>query len=283
MFESVEQLEKEVKEFQQNILASSEFIKKLDEVVASISSQERDFAAKSAALTAKIDNNTDALRASQAEAIKKLLDENHALIKHLSDTATELESQMKSQVETVMSDHQVLVEQLIERNSAISTEFGDKSASIIAEIKAIPVELQKRNEALADSFQKGVSSVIETANSISASQKALVDALSAHCDDLLSSMNEAEKEHLEKTTEDICATQKAYITKIEEAETELKECKADLFRKYDDFLNKLESTNIDQMFKLCQEMKHSINTKLIVIMSGVGAALILALISLIIK
>ena len=45
MFESVEQLEKEVKEFQQNILASSDFVNNLNEIVAAISAQERDFAA----------------------------------------------------------------------------------------------------------------------------------------------------------------------------------------------------------------------------------------------
>jgi len=312
MFESVEQLEKEVKEFQQNILTSSEFVKKLDEIVAAISAQERDFATKSAELTAKIDGNADALRASQAEAFKKLLDENQTLIKHLSDTAAELEAQMKSQVETVKADHQELVQQLTERNRAISSEFGDKGASLIAEIKAIPVELGKSNAALSDSFQRSVSSIIEVANSMtvelgksnaalsdsfqrsvssiieaansmSASQKTQADALSTNCDNLLASMNEANQEHLAKTAEKISATQKEYIRKIEDTEAEIKSCKADLSKKYDEFLKKLESTNVDQMFKLCQEIKQSMNTKLIIIMSGVGVSLVLALISLFVK
>ena len=283
MFESVEQLEKEVKEFQQNILASSDFVNNLNEIVAAISAQERDFAAKSAELTAKIDDNAEAMLSSQTEALKKLLDENQTLTKHLSDTAAELEAQMKSQVETVKADHQELVQQLAEQNRAISTEFGDKGASLISEIKAIPVELDKSNAALSDSFQRSVASIIEAANSICASQKAQADALSAHCDNLLASMNDANQEHLAKTAEIVSSTQKEYIRIIEEAEAEIKSCKADLSEKYDEFLKKLESTNVDQMFKLCQEMKQSVNAKLVIIMSGVCVSLVLALISLFIK
>jgi hypothetical protein len=283
MFESVEQLEKEVREFQQNILVSTEFVKKLDAIIAAIAAQERDFAAKSAEFTSKISSDTEAMRASQEKALKKLLDENKALIKQLEDTAHELEAQTKTQVETVATDHCELVQQLTERNRAISSEIGDKAASLISEIKAIPDKIRERNAALIVDVQRSVASVIETANSIFTAQKAQADALSAHCDGLLESMNTASKEHLAKTIDAISLTQKEYVSKIEEAEAQIKKCEADLSEKYDEFLKRLASTNVDQMFKLCQEIKQSVNTKLLVIMSGVGVSLILAVLSLFLR
>ena len=283
MFESVEQLEKEVKEFQQNILASSELVRKLDEIIAEISAQERAFAAESADLVAKIDGNTEAIHTSQAEALKKLLDENQSLTKHLSDTTAELNAQMGAQVEAVKADHQELVKQLAERTRAMLTELSDKGASLLSEIKTIPAELDKSNSALSDSFQRSVSLIIEAANSMNSTQKAQAEALSTHCDNLLASMNEANRANLAKAVEEIGSTQKEYIHKIEEAEAEITSCKADLSLKYDEFLKKLESTNVDQMFKLCQGMKQSINVKLAIVMSGVGVSLILALISLFIR
>ena len=57
----------------------------------------------------------------------------------------------------------------------------------------------------------------------------------------------------------------------------------ELEKKYADFLNRLETTNVDQIFQSCEQMKKSLETKLLFVAGGVGVAVILTVISFFIK
>lgn len=189
MFESVEQLEKEVKDFQKNILASSELIKSLENLIAATKAQKEEFAATSSELISKMDSHTDALRESYEEALAKLVNENRILIKELI----------------------------------------------------------------------------------------------AKDDELLQSVNTNSKTHLANFVETLNTAQQTYIQRIEAADVSIKHCEAEINRKYQEFLIKLESTNVDQMFKLCQDIKKSMDTKLLLLSVGVGASLILIIVSIFIR
>ena len=66
--------------------------------------------------------------------------------------------------------------------------------------------------------------------------------------------------------------------------SETEKCVADLSQqletKYDVFVAKLEATNMDQLYKCCQDMNKSIRIKLGLALGGVAIAVIVSIISL---
>ena len=72
-------------------------------------------------------------------------------------------------------------------------------------------------------------------------------------------------------------------TRLKFTESGLNRAYAELEKKYADFLNCLEATNVYRIFQTCEQMKKSIETKLLFTSIGVGVAIILVVISFFIK
>lgn len=66
----------------------------------------------------------------------------------------------------------------------------------------------------------------------------------------------------------------------EQYAADLSRASEQLEAKYDAFVAKLEATNMDQLYRCCQDMNKSINTKLGLTLGGVAVAIIVAIISL---
>jgi len=279
MFESIEQLEKEVKDFQKNILASSELIKSIESLITATNAQKEDFSATSSELVSKMDSHTEALRKSYEEALAKLVKENRSLIKELIVRGDELLQEMKA----IPSDVE-------KRNSALSVEIQAEKEAFFARcdellqgFKNIPPDVEERNSALAIEFQKCTTALQSSSNEIIAQLHVETEAFSARCDELLQSVSTNSKTHHANVVETLNTAQQAYIQRIEEADVSIKNCETEINRKYKDFLIKLESTNVDQMFKMCQDIKKSMDTKLLLLSVGVGASLILMIVSIFIR
>ena len=243
MFESVEQLEKEVKDFQKNILASSELIRSLESLIAATKAQKEDFAAASSGLVSKMDSHTEALRESYEEALEKLVKENRSLIKEL-------------------------------------TVKGDE---LLQEMKAIPPDVEKRNSMLVIEFQKYSAELQASSNAIISQLCSEREVFSTKCNEFLQSASTNNKTHLTHVAETINTAQQAYIQRLEAADASIVHCEAEINHKYEDFLTKLESTNVDQMFKMCQDIKKSMDTKFLLLSVGVGASIVLMIVSLFIR
>lgn len=80
------------------------------------------------------------------------------------------------------------------------------------------------------------------------------------------------------------------LTTIQELEQEIAQFHKNIKRvvdlsqqlevKYDSFVAKLEATNMEQLYKCCQDMNKSINIKLGLTLGGVAIAIILSIVSL---
>lgn len=185
MFDNVDQLEQEIIEFQKNILASSELIKSIENLIAVTKEQQKLFALKSSDMESKIGLFTKSLQSSYDEALVKLESENSILLK----------------------------------------KFIAKEEELV--------------QSLSINNQKFLSEVAQT----------------------------------------ITSTQQEYTQRIETAESSVRHCEQELNRKYESFLSKLESTNIDQMHKTCQNIERSLKMKFLVVSTGVILSLILIIVS----
>ena len=72
----------------------------------------------------------------------------------------------------------------------------------------------------------------------------------------------------------------ARLSQLSETEKCVVDLSQQLELKYNAFVTKLEATNMDQLYKYCQEMNKSITTKLSIALGGVAVAVIVSIISL---
>lgn len=240
MFENVAQLEQEVKDFRQNILASSELIKSIESLIAASKTQNETFAARSAELLTKIGASTVALQKSHDEALMKQIEENRAL----------------------------------------QTRLKAKGENLLAEMNRIPPEVDKRSAALISEIQKDTEQLHNMTRDVIEQLKAETGNIKTRCDELIKSLNDSNKTHITEVTAALTAAQQPYLHRLEETDASITRCEAQLSQKHEDFLVKLESTNVDQMFKICQEIKKSMDTRFVCLTIGVGASIVLMIISI---
>lgn len=240
MFDSVEQLEKEVQDFRSNILASSELIKSIEVLVAAVKAQEDDFAAKSKALATKMDSHTDGMKEDYKEALSELIKENNKLLDEISIRG-----------EAILRDMQSVPKEIDQRNDTLSKELKSHSEEVQSQCKSLIAQFQE-----------------------------IADAFSTRCTELLQSMDSSNNAHLNSVIEVTRSSQQEYIQKLETTEASIHNCENEIKNKYNDFLAKLESTNIDQMFKMCQEIKKAMNSKFLILTIGVGVSIVLVLATL---
>jgi len=225
MFESVEQLEKEVDAFHKNILASTELVKGIEEIIATTKAQKDEYAAASSALLLKLDSDAKKLNKSNEEALAKLNKENSSVIE----------------------------------------AFKTNSDDLLNRIAEVPDSIEKKNETLLNSIKQCTEDLKSSSNKVIAQLKT----------DNANIIDEAVKS--------INAEQKAYLEKLEATDKSIQKCEAELSSKYNEFLIKLQSTNIDQIFKTCQDLKKSVNTKLTLLSVGIGISIALMIVSFFVK
>lgn len=200
MFENIEQLEKQVEEFQQNILSSTEFLKGIENLTTIIKKQQIDF-----------DTNSK-------ELLKEMEENNKRL-------------------EESLSEH-------------IAVEFE---------------KLGKNNETLVSNLKQSI--------------KEYEGKMSKLLDDA----NRKNVELSEKTILEIKDINQQYAEKLETESQLIKEMTGQLENKYELFVKKLESTNVDQLFVSFQDMKKSLETKMLIIIVGVVISIITVIFSIFIK
>ena len=72
-----------------------------------------------------------------------------------------------------------------------------------------------------------------------------------------------------------------YVEVLRKTQTKIDKMNSELENKYNAFLAKMESTNMDQIYKVCLDMDKKINNKLTLILVGVAAAIILSIVAII--
>ena len=218
MFESIEELEKEVQSFRENLLASNELITGIEKLTATTSEQQVKYVDSSKELLTKIDDTA-------ALTLSSLIAENEALIDTLSK----------------------------------------KGYALLEKINAVPVEIKAENVLMIDGLKNCIS---ELQTNISKFVSQLSNDSKSHLNDSIASMNLVQQEH---------------IARLEAIEIAFSKGETELTTKYDMFMAKLESTNVDQLLKACQDIQKAVNMKFAILSVGLSVSVILLIVSFFIK
>ena len=309
MFETIEELEKQVAEFEQNILASKALIKSIDGVNSSIHNQQKDFDEQAAALLAQMASIKEAV----ASAVNEINDNNNTFIADTVKTLTEQiasfnhsteiylenfrdsnDSQLKGAVKS-LSDSQKEYTNRIDKFDQSMKQSVDTIVKQSDEFKTTAndavEEMKTANQSGLDAAVKKLTDEqeehIKRLDSFEASTQKSVDTIVKQSDEFKTTVTNTVKEIKFTNQEQLDAflvrlekEHAEYLRKLETVNNSIAEMEKQLQEHYSLFLGKLETTNISTVADEIQLLKKQINTKFAILMGGIGVAVILAVIAL---
>lgn len=248
MFDDINALEKEIADFRQNILASNDLVKRLEDLTAGIRSQTRSFESASNAIQSSMEG--------QAASLKQVAEE--ALSRQVLQLAQTGQSQLASVVEQI---------------SALNLQHVRALNDTEANMRAFTEEANAQKENLLRATE-AVQRVMET--EINFLRKDLGDAVTKQTDRLIQNS----QAQMTDAVQTISEKQKAFVALMDESEQRIKKRQDALDEKYKTLLNKLESANLEEIIKLTKKAIRTMNIWFGVLFAGVGAAVALAVYAL---
>ncbi len=201
---------------------------------------------------------------------------NIAASSELINGIAELTEATKKQKESFKSSSEALVEKLdacidqfkADHNNALQS-LESKNAAVIDELKQT-IAANMKDWLL--QLETAKTAIEDCKATIAKTSDEQIKNFSDECGRIISEMQS-----------DLASQQSAYLTKLEETDKVISGYQTEAENKYNSFVQRLEATNVDQIFKEVQELKKSIQTKFIILMAGVGAAVVAAIVSIVIK
>ena len=255
MLTTIQELEREIDQFHKNIKDSNELMKILMSVASLTKTQTESFEICTKALQdtlAKLPPELSDLFQKTPEGFGQAVHDEHqsyqtAVAKLMGGYADRFAKAESS---------------LAEIPSALEVQLKQDRAENVADLKQIQTQyaadLAKTNEV----FAKQLQAVLENIRAVPAEIK----------DNSYQQYSTFLKE-LEKIMD-------ARLEQLSNTEKRVVDLSQQLEIKYDSFVAKLEATNMDQLYKYCQDMNKSINTKLELAGDGVAIAIIVSIVSL---
>ena len=161
--------------------------------------------------------------------------------------------------------------------SALSDEaklFDERVKALEASVAATSDQLKSGNQDL----------IQQTLDNINRAKSDYETALRGYLDELKAVPKSISDTNNAQYNEFLASVKKEYgdyVAVLRESQTKMEKISTELDNKYNAFLAKMESTNMDQIYKACQDMDKKLNTKLTMILAGVAVAIILAAIAII--
>ena len=255
MLTTIQELEKEIDQFHKNIKDSNELMRLLASIASLTKTQTESFEVRTQALQ----------------------DELAKLPPELTDL---FQQKIESFVQSVHDEHQAYQAAVTKLMEGYADKFAKAETALLGVPSTLQEQLQQdRSENVAGlkQIQEQYAADLAKTNEAFAQQlQAVVDAIQAVPEQI--SDNSAQQydvflQELEKMMD-------ARLVQLSATEKRVEELSQQLEAKYSAFVGKLESTNMDQLYKYCQDMNKSINTKLGIALGGVAIAVIVSIVSL---
>lgn len=255
MLTTIQELEREIEQFHKNIKDSNELMKVLMSVASLTKTQTESFEVRTKALQDELTK----LPPELCDLFQKKIEE---FVRAVHDEHQSYQAAVAKLMDGYADKFEKAESSLAGIPSALETQLQKDHTENVAALKQIQeqyaVDLAKTNEA----FAKQLQAVIES-----------IQAVPGQIKDNSNLQYSAFLKELEKMMD-------ARLAQLSDTEKRVVDLSQQLEAKYDAFVAKLEATNMDQLYKYCQDMNKSINTKLGLALGGVGVAVVVSIISL---
>ncbi len=294
MFEDITQMEKEIETFRRNVVASAELVDGITQLTDATKKQKDSFEASSSALLKKVDSCIEQIKSDQEAALHTLSGENKDAIQTLQQNMAAEQTDRIKELENIKKDLielQAAFTERIRQTEKALTDYQEKLGETADQIKADHDTslhiLSERVSASVSKLQTNMAADLEARVAAIDRIKAVFESCQAE------SSNKADEQiqRLVKECDRLIAQMKSelaeqqtlYVEKVQQTEKLICEYQNTAEHKYNDFVQRLETTNVDQLFKEMQDLKQSIQIKFTILLGGIGVTLIVALLGLILK
>lgn len=306
MLTTIQELEREIDQFHKNIKDSNELMKILMSVASLTKTQTESFEVRTKALHEELSKLPPELSDLFQKKIESFIQEIHrehqayqsavtSLMDRYSEKITVAEGAIakvpgildaqneaahKKYLEdlgALEEDHAQKLNAIVERHSSMLSAASDALAKFPVELELQMQKDRSENVAGLKQIQEQYASDLAKTNEAFAKQlQAVVDAVHA----VPGQINNNAVQQYGAFLKELEKMMDARLAQLAATEKRVEDLSQQLEDKYNAFVSKLESTNMDQLYKYCQDMNKSINTKLGIALGGVAIAVIVSIVSL---
>ena len=317
MLTTIQELEREIEQFRTNVKESNELMNILISLTALTKTQTESFDSRTRALyddLAKLPPElsevvqkkiTDFIQIVQSEqqayqsSVAQLIGGYTDKIAKAETTITDASAAFHEETSKLPSELSELAQKRIEefvqtvRNEqqayqATVTQLMDgyvakiaNSEGLISKTPAVFDELLKKdreesNEELRK-IQEQFSAELSKANATFAEQ---LKGVIVNIQDLSAKIEDASAQQYASFLKELEKTVEARLEQLAQTEDRVTKLGQQLESKYNAFVEKLDATNMDQLYKYCQDMNKAINVKLGLLLGRVAVAVIVSIVSL---
>lgn len=306
MLTTIQELEKDIEQFHKNVKESNELMKIL-EALASLTKEQTDkFDVRTSALydeVNKLPNEVKSVFSDKVEEFFKSLQVEHesyqlavkALLDRYIEQVTSSETEIKKVPEAIsiqmseaqqkyineLNEVEKLYAQKLEHNLNLETE---KIIAAADDIKKLPEILEHQLQQERLRYLEGLNAIqtrfsedlAKTSEEMSAKLNVFTESVHK-TPEILQEISLRQYSEFIKEFKEISNSRHNQLL---ETENHIIALSKQLEMKYNEFVLKLESTNVDQLYKYCQDMNKSMNTKLAMIIGGVVASIVVSIVSI---
>ena len=255
MLTTIQELEREIEQFRKNIKESNDLMNILLSLTALTKTQTESF-----------DTRTKALYDDLAKLPPELGEIVQRKIADFVQTIHNEQQEYQATVTRTMDEYAAKIakaEGLIsETPSILDAQLKKNREENIGELKKVQEQYASELSKANLTFSEQLQDVIQN-----------IQGLSSKIEEASAAQYASFLKELEKTIE-------TRLEKLAQTEDRVTKLGQELESKYNAFVEKLEATNMDQLYKYCQDMNKAINVKLGLLLGGVAVAVIVSIVSL---
>lgn len=240
MLETIEELEKEIDEFQNNIAASGEMVLALKQMIEQIKQQNSEFDMQSKALLSRLDTlptNIENTTIANNERIK-------------SDVASELNKSLQA--------------------------FSEEQGKYIISLQ----DVQKTTQEFSDLAKEQGKSFREQTNVMNENMNSALSDLNGKIQNTTNLLKQDIDVSVSERNKEVIVAQEKYIKEIDGANVSMKKCEEALDSKYKDFLSVLEKMNISNIYEQNIQLKEELRKKTTILMVISAVSILIGVVGL---
>ena len=294
MFEDVAQMEKEIETFRKNVVASSELVEGINGLTEATRQHKETYSAATEDLIKKIDACIAEIKTDHEAALRTLSSNNDAALTALQkNMAAEVETRMSElqQIKSALENLQASYAERLQRNETTIREYESRLDNSVEQIKT---DHEAALRALSDRIDSAMAEQHEKSTKDLADKMVEIEKIKTSIEEYQAQAAKKADEQVQQLVEDcerlitemkteLASQQSAHVEKLQHTEQTIGGYQTAAEEKYDEFVKRLESTNVDQIFKEVQDLKQSIQLKFMILMGGIGTAIVVSVIGLILK
>ena len=240
MLETIEELEKEIDEFQNNIAASGEMVLALKQMIEQIKQQNSEFDMQSKALLSRLDTlpaNIENTTIANNERIR-------------SDVASELNKSLQA--------------------------FSDEQGKYIISLQGV----QKTIQEFSDLSREQGKSFREQTNEMNENMNSALSDLNEKIQNTTNLLKQDIDVSVSERNKEVIVAQEKYIKEIDSVNVSMKKCEEALDSKYKDFMSVLEKMNISNIYEQNIQLKEEFRKKTTILMVISAVSILIGVVGL---